>query len=117
MIFFCLFPIDKRLDSDGEVEYFVKWKGYGEEDNTWEPLENFETETMKAMITEYEEKETKVEVNDIVRKQVSPELELPQPNYCDVCKITCTGNLYIIFFFFFLHIRWFKKTLITIFVA
>ena len=75
LIFFCPFPIDKRLDSDGEVEYFVKWKGYGEEDNTWEPLENFETETMKAMITEYEDKETKVEVDDIVRKQVSPELK------------------------------------------
>ena len=42
------------MDSNRQVEYFVKWKGYGEGENTWEPLENFETKAMKAMIAQYE---------------------------------------------------------------
>ena len=45
--------VDKRVDSDGQVEYFLKWKGYSDEENTWEPLENVETE---EMIIEYEKK-------------------------------------------------------------
>ena len=53
--------IDKRLDSDGQVEYFLKWKGYGDEENTWEPIENFESDAMKAMIVEYEKNQNMVE--------------------------------------------------------
>ena len=45
--------VDKRVDSDGQVEYFVKWKGYGDEENTWEPIENIEADTM---IEEFEKK-------------------------------------------------------------
>ncbi len=31
--------LDKRMKG-GKVEYLVKWDGYTEADNTWEPLKN-----------------------------------------------------------------------------
>ena len=55
---------DKRLDSDGQIEYFIKWKGYGDEDNTWEPIENFESDVMKAMIAEYEDNQKVLRILD-----------------------------------------------------
>ena len=58
------FFTDKRLDSDGQIEYSIKWKGYGDEDNTWEPIENFESDVMKAMIAEYEENQKVLRILD-----------------------------------------------------
>ena len=32
--------LDKRFDPNDKVEYLIKWKGYDDSDNTWEPIEN-----------------------------------------------------------------------------
>jgi hypothetical protein len=39
-----VFDIDLIIDhrgKPGQYEYLIKWKGYSDEDNTWEPAVNF----------------------------------------------------------------------------
>ena len=45
---------DKRIIND-KIEYLIKWKGYSDFENSWEPIENMSN--AKEIILEYEEKE------------------------------------------------------------
>ncbi|XP_045198058.2 M-phase phosphoprotein 8-like [Mercenaria mercenaria] len=56
-----LFEVDKIIGKSkikGSIVYKVRWKGYGPEDDTWEPRENLES--CQDLIEEYDAKQTEI---------------------------------------------------------
>uniref|UniRef100_A0A914DL83 Chromo domain-containing protein n=1 Tax=Acrobeloides nanus TaxID=290746 RepID=A0A914DL83_9BILA len=88
--------LDKRLNDAGEEEYLVKWEGYDDSENTWEPRESFMVEDV---IKEFEEKRLKEASDEVLRlgeskssSSNSLELEKPQETKRVTIKIKATES-------------------------
>ena len=62
--------LDKRINSSGIVQYFLKWKNFSNEYNTWEPEQNL---NCRKLIDSFEKKYAARKPNDSSNSKKSPE--------------------------------------------
>merc|ERR1712226_384288 len=68
--------IDKRETADNKKEYLIKWKGFSDDHDTWEPLENL---SCHELIEEFEQKLEAKRQKDKRRKK---KLHQSQMKFC-----------------------------------
>ncbi|KAL3271445.1 hypothetical protein HHI36_021931 [Cryptolaemus montrouzieri] len=61
--------VDVRVNDKGEKEYLLKWIGYSDADNTWEPEKNIQEALIEAFEAERSKKKRKETSQDNTKSQ------------------------------------------------
>ncbi|XP_039634444.1 chromobox protein homolog 1-like [Perca fluviatilis] len=68
------YVVEKMLDRrvvNGRVEFLLKWKGFSDEDNTWEPQDNLDLDLITEYMQKHKEEEEEKKKKEDKRKVFS----------------------------------------------